>query len=157
MPETKEAPRLTRNPDDCMGEIRAAMQLENADDRAVFERGYAGEDEIRTVETEGVVDTGSRPGLVIPRGLADRLGVRTQHTTEVGYADGRTATLDVVGPINVTIEERTMVVDAFVLPEDGVPLIGQIVLERLDLRADCAEQRLVVPPESPDGPVLPIR
>jgi hypothetical protein len=45
-------------------------------------------------------------------------------------------------------------VDAFVLPEKSDPLIGQIVLERLDLRADCVQQRLVVPPESPDRPVL---
>lgn len=154
MPETKERPRLTRNPDDCMGEIVATMQLENVDDRAVFERGYADESEIRTAEIEGVVDTGARPGLALPQDVVDRLGVRTQREVSGGLADGSRTTFAVVGPINVTIEGRTTVVDAFALPTGSDALIGQIVLQRLDLRADCARHRLVVPPETPDGPVL---
>ena len=39
---------------------------------------------------------------------------------------------------------------AIVLPTGSDALIGQVVLEDLDLRADCARGRLVVPPESPD-------
>jgi hypothetical protein len=60
----------------------------------------------------------------------------------------------VVGPINVTIRERTTVVDAIVLPEKRVPQHGHLVLVRPVLRADSPRDRLVVPPESPDRPVL---
>ena len=154
MPETKERSRLTRNPDDCMGEIRSEMRLENDRDRGLFEAGHIDESEIRVVEIEGVVDTGAQPGLVLPKSVMGRLGARTQREERTRFADAHSAVVTVVGPINVTIRERTTVVDAFVLPEKSDPLIGQIVLERLDLRADCARQRLVVPPESPDRPVL---
>jgi clan AA aspartic protease len=137
-----------------MGEIVSNMRLENDRDRGLFEAGHIEEREIRFVEVEGVVDTGCRPGLALPQGVVDRLGVRVQREMNGYLADGRRTTLDVVGPINITIEGRTTVVDAFALPEEGDPLIGQIVLERLDLLADCARQRLVVPPETPDRPVL---
>jgi hypothetical protein len=36
-------------------------------------------------------------------------------------------------------------------------LIGQIILERLDLVADCAGEHLTVSPDSPDLPFLPLR
>lgn len=157
MPETKEHPHLTRNPDGCMSEITATMQLENATDRELFDRGHAEESEIRSVEIEGVVDTGARPGLALPEDAVERLGVRTQREVDVSYADHRSDTLAVVGPINITIEGRTTVMDAFTLPVGSAPLIGQIVLERLDLMADCVSQRLTVPPESPDRPLLPLR
>ena len=150
MPKTQERSRLTRNPDDCMGEIRATMQLENTDDRAVFEKGYAEEEEIRTDEIEGVVDTGARPGLALPEDVVERLGVRTQYETDVRYADDRSEKRPVVGPVNVTIAGRTAITTAVVLPTGSDALIGQIVLEDLDLRADCARGRLVVPPETPD-------
>jgi hypothetical protein len=78
MPETKERPRLTRNPDDCMGEIRSEMRLENDRDRGLFEAGHIDESEVRVVEIEGVVDTGAQPGLALPQSVVDRLGARTQ-------------------------------------------------------------------------------
>ena len=36
------------------------------------------------------------------------------------------------------------------------PLVGQIVLEALDLIADCATQTLHPRPESPDRPLLKV-
>jgi hypothetical protein len=36
-------------------------------------------------------------------------------------------------------------------------LIGQTVLEKLDLMADCAGQRLVPNPDHPDQPVSKVR
>ena len=43
MPTTQERSRLTRNPDDCTGEIVATTQLENSADRELLERGQAEE------------------------------------------------------------------------------------------------------------------
>ncbi|PSQ81341.1 MAG: clan AA aspartic protease [Bacteroidetes bacterium QS_8_68_15] len=154
MPETKERPRLTRNPDDCMGEIVSEMHLENAVDRGNVEEGRLEESEIRTVEIEGVVDTGARAGLALPQDVVDRLGVRTQRQVDAQLADGRRTALPVVGPINVTIEGRTTVTEAFALPEGRDALIGQIVLEGLDLLADCTRERLTVPPDSPERPTF---
>jgi clan AA aspartic protease len=148
--------RFTRTPDDCMGEIRSTLQLENADDRAVFERGHLDEDAIRSVEIEGVVDTGART-LALPQEVVERLGVRTLREVNVGYADDRRETRPMVGPINVTIAGRTTVAEAVVLPSGSEALVGQTVLESLDLVADCANERLAPSPESPDLPFLPLR
>jgi clan AA aspartic protease len=137
-----------------MGEIVSEMHLENAVDRGNVEEGRLEESEIRTVEIEGVVDTGARAGLALPQDVVDRLGVRTQRQVDAELADGRRTALPVVGPINVTIEGRTTVTEAFALPEGRDALIGQIVLEGLDLLADCTRERLTVPPDSPERPTF---
>ena len=48
-----------------MGEIRQSVTLENRDDRAVVDRGYGTQTDIRRTTIEGVVDTGA-VSLVIP-------------------------------------------------------------------------------------------
>ena len=47
-----------------------------------------------------------------------------------------------------------MATDCVVVPVGADALIGQIVMERLDLIADCANQTLGPRPESPDRPLL---
>lgn len=148
--------RFTRNPKDCIGEIRETIQLENAIDRGAFEERYIEEDEIRTVEIEAVADTGART-LALPEDVVERLGVKKQREVKVSYADDRREMRPIVGPINITVAGRTTVVDAIVLPAGSEALIGQIVLERLDLVADCAEERLVPSPDSPHYPELSLR
>jgi clan AA aspartic protease len=139
-----------------MGEIRSKVELENERDRGAFESGHLEEHKIRSVEIEGVVDTGART-LALPQDVADQLGLPVQREITVGYADDRRETRPVVGPINITVEGRTTVMDAIALPEGSEPLIGQIILERLDLVADCAGEHLTVSPDSPDLPFLPLR
>jgi clan AA aspartic protease len=139
-----------------MGEIREIIQLENERDRALFEADYLAEDEIRTVEIEAIADTGAR-ALSLPEDLIERLGVKEQREVKVSYADDRREMRDIVGPINVTVAGRTTVVDAIVLPAGSQVLVGQIILERLDLVADCVEERLVPSPDSPHYPELSLR
>lgn len=139
-----------------MGEIRETIQLENDRDRALFEADYLEEDEIRTVEVKGIADTGART-LALPEDVVERLGIKKQQEVKVSYADDRREMRDVVGPVNVTVAGRTTVVDAIVLPAGSEVLIGQIVLERLDLVADCVEERLVPSPDSPHYPELSLR
>lgn len=148
--------RFSRKTDDCMGEIRETIRLENAIDRGAFEERYIDEDAIRAVEIEAVADTGART-LALPEDVAERLGVRQQREVKVTYADDRQEVRPIVGPINITVTERTTVVDAIVLPAGSEALIGQIVLERLDLVADCAEERLAPSPDSPHFPGLSLR
>ena len=42
-------------------------------------------------------------------------------------------------------------------PPLSEPLVGQIVLERLDLIANCANGTLALCPESPDLPLLKLK
>ena len=49
-----------------------------------------------------------------------------------------------------------MTTDCIVGPPMSEPLVGQIVLEALDLIADWATQTLTPRPESPDRPLLKV-
>ena len=47
--------------------------------------------------------------------------------------------------------------DCIIGPPSSEPLIGRIVLEALDLVADCASRTVGPRPESPDSPLLKLK
>ena len=136
-----------------MGEIRATVTLENRDDRAVVDRGFGVEADVRRMTVEGIVDTGA-VNLVIPEEIATELGLRDFGTRTVIYADERREERPVT---DVTIEVGGLAtrVETIVGPAGSQVLIGQVVLEQLDLIADCKNRTLT--PRHPEGPVLAIR
>ena len=71
------------------------------------------------------------------------------------YADGRTEAVSVTGPLIVELEGRDTLEEALVLGDEV--LIGQTVLEKLDLFADCQGRRLVPNPAHPDQPVTKVK
>ena len=137
-----------------MGEIVAQVALENPGDRAVVERGYGQESDVRSSTVDAVVDTGAVM-LVLPQNVVERLGLETQRTVVVTYADERREGTTARGP-----GDRS---DRQPIHEHGLrrrsplsePLIGQIVLEALDLIADCANRTLT--PRFPDYPLLKLK
>ena len=74
--------------------------------------------------------------------------------TSVTYADERKEQRSVAGPVTVGLCRRFMNTDCVVGPPLSEPLIGQVVLESLDLTADCRNQTLAPRRESPDNPLL---
>ena len=139
-----------------MGEIVASMELENTDDRGVVKQGLRDESTIRRATVDGVVDTGAVM-LVLPEDVVGRLGLATQRKVVVTYADERRELRPVAGPVTVQIGDRFMNADCIVGPPLSEPLIGQIVLEALDLVADCTNRTLGPRPESPDYPLLKLK
>lgn len=81
-------------------------------------------------------------------------GWATQRTVTVTDADERREERPVAGPLTVRTGNRFMIADCIVSPPGGETLIGQVVLEELDLVADCAKRTLAPRPESPDHPML---
>ncbi len=71
------------------------------------------------------------------------------------YADGRKESVGVTEPLIIEFLRRDTLEEALVLGDEV--LIGQTVLEKLDLLADCANQRLVPNPAHPSQPVTKIR
>ena len=76
-----------------MGEIRAEVTLENAEDRALVRRGHGTESEVRRTTVDGIVDTGAVT-LMLPQNVVERLGLEPQGTafvkpspTSVGTSD----------------------------------------------------------------------
>ena len=140
----------------CVGEIVVEVNLENYLDRRLFELGHLSENAIRRLTLPAVVDTGAVMSM-LPKEWVDALGLDELETVTVRYANEESEIRPVVGVAALTIGDRTMRTEFIVGPPGSEMLIGQIVLERLDLLADCANQTLVPRPESPDRPLLKLK
>ena len=139
-----------------MGEIVASIELENAADRGIVSQGLRDESTVRRTTVEGVVNTASVM-LMLPENVVGRLGLERQREVVVSYADERKETRPIAGPLTIRIGNRFMNTDCIVGPPLSEPLIGQIVLEALDLVADCTNRTLSPRPESPDSPLLKVK
>ena len=139
-----------------MGEIVTRLELENAADREIARLGLREESSVRHASVDGVVDTGAAM-LMLPQNVVERLGLPIHDTVIVSYADERKEERQVAGPLRIRIGNRAMSADCVVGPPLSEPLVGQIVLERLDLIADCANGTVAPRPESPDYPLLKLK
>lgn len=137
-----------------MGAVRVKARLTNAADEELVERGLLKLEQVRTYEAEALVDTGA-VRTVLPADVAARLGLRTRGQLVAQYADGRNEAVSVTGPIVVELEGRNTLDDALVLGDEV--LIGQTVLEKLDLLVDCQRQRLIPNPKHPDHAVNDVK
>jgi len=137
-----------------MGEVRTQITLINADDEALARRGGLKRKRPRSCTLEAMVDSGAIR-LVAPPKVVRRLGLSIVRDELVEYADGRTEVVGVTSPITVDWEGRQAAEDALVLGKEV--LIGQTVLEKLDLLVDCKRNRLVPNPAHPDGPVMMVK
>ncbi|MCX5797710.1 MAG: aspartyl protease family protein [Elusimicrobia bacterium] len=139
-----------------MGEIRARVRLENLGDRGAFEAGRLAEDDIRVQDLEAIVDTGAMMTL-LPQDLVEALGLKIFGKAVVSLADETRIELPTAGTLTLTVAGRTMHMDCLVGPPGCEPLIGQLVMEQLDLIADPGRRTLTVRPESPYLPTLKLK
>jgi predicted aspartyl protease len=139
-----------------MGEITVRAELENVVDRVNWEDGRIEESEIRSYKLDATVDMGAVM-LVLPQNVVEKLGLKNRRTVIVSYADERKEERPVAGPLTIRLGDRFMTTDCIVGPPLSEPLVGQIVLEELDLLADCTNRKLIARPESPDYPLLKLK
>jgi predicted aspartyl protease len=138
-----------------MGEIRVKVTLSNGIDEMLEKAGQLKRrGGVRKYVGEAVVDTGA-VRCVIPQFVFDKLGIGSRGERVASYADGRNETVPITGPILFDLYGRDTVEEAFVLGDDI--LIGQTVLEKLDLVADSRDRSLYPNPARPNQPVNKIR
>lgn len=137
-----------------MGEVRVKVKLTNAIDAGMARRGKISNDEIRTYEANALIDTGA-VSSVVPLNVMKQLGVLSIGTRVAEYADGRKDAFDLTEPIVFDIIGRETTESAMVLGDEVI--IGQTVLEVIDMFVDCANRRLVPNPAHPDQPVVKIK
>ena len=130
-----------------MGAVRSPIKLTNAVDEELVNRGLLAPKHLRQYETEALVDTGS-VYLVIPATIVQQLGLRIRGQQLAKYADGRQESLGVTGPVIIECQGRETTEDALITGDEV--LIGQVVLEKLDLLVDCKNQQLMPNPKNPD-------
>ena len=136
-----------------MGEIVVDIKLENTLDIELVRQGALQEADVRRAAVSAVVDTGALM-LALPEDVVERLGVQTVGSRAVASADGRRGELPIAGPVTVHIGDRWAFARCVVVPPDGEPLVGQLVIRELDLVADSRNQTLGPRPEAPDAPVI---
>ena len=137
-----------------MGEIRTKIKLTNTADAAAAAAGRLAADAVRTIEADALVDTGAVRSCV-PQSLLARLGVQPAETITVEFADGRKQTAGRAEGIRFQIMDRATSDDALELGDEV--LVGQTLLEKMDLLVDCARQRLIPNPAHPDGAVSKLK
>ncbi len=136
-----------------MGEIVVEIELENQHDRALVEGGHLEESDVRRMRIPAVADTGAMM-LALPEDVVEGLGLAEVGSISAKFADGRSAPLPVAGPLTIKIGDRSTPTNCIVVPSGADALIGQVVMEILDLIADCTHQTLTPRPESPDRPLV---
>lgn len=78
----------------------------------------------------------------LPDAVDGRLGIPIRRTVATTYADGRLGDLRVAGALTIRIGNRKMSTDCIVAPEQAEQLVGQLVLEQLNLIASPLNQAL---------------
>ena len=138
-----------------MGEVKVEIELENAVDRELFRRQYIPQNQVRSAKIHALVNSGAVM-LVLPQDLVEALGFQDVGKAIVTYADEREER-PLAGIVTVRVGNRTTSLNCVVGPPNSEPLVGQVVLETMDLLVDCGQQKLVPRPESPFLPLLKLK
>lgn len=137
-----------------MGEVRVKVKLTNAVDEAMVRRGLLTADKIRSYEAEALVDTGAVRS-VLPIHVVQRLGLSTVRKTRATYANDLTEDVDITEMVGFDLVGRRTTEETLVLGSEV--LIGQTILESLDLFVDCLNHRVIPNPAHPDQPIIKIK
>jgi len=134
-----------------MGYVHAEIELTNYTDVMYSNDGFLFENEIRRVTTRALVDSGAWD-LVLNQDIQNRLNLRVVGKQMVSLADETLLEADVVGPVEIRFEGRTLITTGIVLPTTSEVLLGAYPLEGLDAYIDPKRQKLLLNPNSPDNP-----
>ena len=136
-----------------MGKVVTKAWLRNNQDVTRLADGRIAVEQVRQQEQELIVDTGARAvGLPLP--IIEQLGLPATRKVTVTLSDGSRQERQLYGELRVQVGDRDDVFSCVAKPEGAPLLLGQLVLEALDLVVDCGQQRLIPNPEAPDGMML---
>jgi len=137
-----------------MGEVRVKAKLRNAGEEFLARRGRLRKEEVHEYEASALVDIGS-VSLILPSFVVQQLDLQLVGKKNAELANGAVVTVDVTEPVDVHIDGRTVTLEALMTGNEV--LIGQMVLEAIDMQVDCTNQRLIPNPAHPDQPVLKLK
>jgi len=126
-----------------MGQVTVHVTLSNARELVMARLGHLAPEAVHTCEVEALVDTGTLRS-VVPPAVAEALGLVRMGRSEAQMADGRWGEAEVSEAVEVRLMagvERSTVVPMLIMGE--TVLLGAIVLEGMDLLADCPRGQLV--------------
>ena len=112
-------------------------------------------DPTKSVEVEAVIDTGATM-LVLPKDIVEELGLEKIEEARVRYADNHVGTKEIYGGVRLELKGRLGIFDVLAENEGSQPLIGQIILECLDLVIEPSTRKIMPNPRSPEMPMVEI-
>ena len=136
-----------------MGKVVIKAWLRNNQDLTRLADGRIAVEQVRQQEQELIVDTGAR-AVGLPLSIIEQLGLPATRKVTVTLSDGSRQERQLYGELRIQVGDRDDVFSCVAKPEGAPLLLGQLVLEALDLVVDCGQQRLIPNPEAPDGMML---
>lgn len=128
-----------------VGRVVVRVRVKNYTDMERSKRGEITPEAIRTIELDGLVDTGAT-SICLPKSLVEQLGL-----TFVMNEESRTVagpiTLGIYAPAWFEVDGPHCQTPILALPEGRQVLLGQIPLEMMDWWIDVTNQRLTGNPE----------
>ena len=112
-------------------------------------------DPSKSLEVDAIIDSGATM-LALPQNVIEQLALRKEREVKVRYADNHSDDKSIYGVVKLELAGRS---DAFEAISENVgapPLVGQVVLEVLDLLIDSKSRKLIPNPLSPDMPMMEI-
>lgn len=137
-----------------MVEVRVRVTLTNAVDEALARRGLLSAEKVRHYEANALVDTAAVRS-VLPMHVVEHLGLAMVRKTTATYANDVTEDVHITEMVGFDLVNRRTTEEALVLGSEV--LIGQTVLESLDLQVDCTNRSVIPNPAHPDQPVIKIK
>lgn len=139
-----------------MGLVHAEIELINGLDAALCNAGRLDKEDVRKMKVLVLVDSGAYM-MAINKDIQTQLDLRKVGEKEAILANGTSRKLDIVGPLDLKFENRETTVRAMVLPGNAEVLLGAIPMEDMDVVIDLKNQTLIVNPESPYIPKMPLK
>jgi clan AA aspartic protease len=107
------------------------------------------------IEIDALIDTGATM-VVLPYDIVNKLGLRKVCEVKVRYANNKVEMKPVYRAVIIEILGREGTFDVIGEEEGSQSLIGQVVLEVLDLVVDPRTKKLLPNPASPETPMIDI-
>ena len=108
-------------------------------------------DPTKTKEVEAVIDTGATM-LILPQEAIEELGLKQVGERKVRYANNQIELKPVYRGVVLQLKGRDGIFDVLGEVEGSQPLVGQMILEALDLVVDPVAKAVIPNPRSPDMP-----
>lgn len=131
-----------------MGLVYADVELINGFDLELAHRYMIGDEEVKRMPINMLVDTGSIM-LAINESIREQLQLPVVEKRKVQLANSNIAEYDVVSQVELRFKNRRTICNAIVLPVDSEPLLGAIPIEDMDVLIHPARQELIVHPDHP--------
>ena len=128
--------------------IYAEIELVNSGDLEMARRHIIGEEEIKRLRVNMLVDSGAY-NLCINEIIQSQLQLPFIEKRTAELANGHIQEFDIVGPVEVKFKNRSTSCRALVLAGDTEPLLGSIPMEDMDVLIHPLRQELIVHPDHP--------